>query len=145
MSLDTSPGGIISSAVLMTGCVFYILNMYGTFWMCLEGVLSFLMCPECVKSLCLSSILNVSEAFTECLFVKLGSRSRSCPGSFLVHSRSILNHYNLFQFKIWWSVPGADAIMLCHHYHQQTFVLLLMTSNPYCITSNHLRMVLDDI
>ena len=32
-----------------------------------------------------------------------------------------------------------------HHHHQQTFVWLLITSNPYCITSNHLRMVLDDI
>ena len=32
--------------------------------------------------------------------VKLRSRSRSNPGSFLVHSRSILSQTNLFQFKI---------------------------------------------
>ena len=42
------------------------------------------------------------------LVVKL--RSRSSPGPFLVHSRSILSHSNLFQFKIRWSGPGADVI-----------------------------------
>ena len=35
---------------------------------------------------------------TNMVFVKL--RSRSSPGPFLVHSRSILSHSNLFQFKI---------------------------------------------
>ena len=42
-------------------------------------------------------------------FVKL--RSRSSPGPFQVHSRSILIHSNLFQLKIRWSGPGADVIV----------------------------------
>ncbi len=132
MSLDTSPGGIISSAVLMTGCVFYILNIYGTFWMCLEGVLSFLMCPECVKSLCLSNILNIAKAFSECLFVKLRSRSSSGPGPFLVHSRSILSHSNLFQFKIRWSGPGADA----------TFTVSPPPPTNFCFALNEFKPIL---
>ena len=36
----------------------------------------------------------------ELTIVKLRSRSRSSPGPLLVHSRSILIHSNLFQFKI---------------------------------------------
>ena len=43
-----------------------------------------------------------------CLFVKL--RSRSSPGPFLVHSRSILSHSVLFQFKIRLSGQEADGI-----------------------------------
>ena len=49
---------------------------------------------------------------------KLRSRSRSSPGPFLVHSRSIWSHSNLFQFKIRWSGPGADAIFTVPPTHQ---------------------------
>ena len=44
------------------------------------------------------------------LIVKLRSRPRSSLGPFLVHSKSILSHFNLFKFKSRRSGPGADAI-----------------------------------
>ena len=54
------------------------------------------------------------------IIVKL--RSRSSPGHFLDHSRSILSHSNLFQFKIRWSGPGADAIFtVSAHTHPTNF------------------------
>ena len=43
------------------------------------------------------------------------------PGSFLVHSSFILSHFNLLQFKIRRSGPGADAIFtvpLTTHHHR---------------------------
>ena len=43
------------------------------------------------------SVENVADSEKDNI-VKL--RSRSSPGPFLVHSRSILSHSNLFQFKI---------------------------------------------
>ena len=56
-----------------------------------------------------------------CVFVSVKLQSRFIPGLFLVHPRS---------FK------SADVIFHIHHPCTQK------TSNPYCITSNHLKLKL---
>ena len=43
------------------------------------------------------------------------------PDPVLVHSRSILSHSNLFQFKIYGSGPGADAIFTVPPTHPGNF------------------------
>ena len=69
-------------------------------------------------------------------------QSRSIPGPFQIYFKSFQSIS--IQNQMIWTRSWCYFHCATHH-HQQTFVWLLITSNPYCITSNHLRMVLDDI
>ena len=72
------------------------------------------------------------------LFVKLRFRSRSSPGPFLVHSKSILGNSNLFQFKIRLSGPGADAIFTVPPTTtQQTFLELMIPQIQFRQSYSH--------
>ena len=85
-----------------------------------------------------SSIFSIGIIVYDLIIVKL--RSRSSPGPFLLHSRSILSHSNLFQFKIRWSGPGADAIFTVSPpttHHPRNFSRAYEAPNQYRVTSSH--------
>ena len=90
----------------------YVWNILNVSWRCIEFFNVSWMCKEPMSiqySEYRWSIFWMSFCQAQ-VQIQLRSRSSSGPGPFLVHSRSILSHSNLFQFKIRWSGPGADAI-----------------------------------